>query len=120
MKTPFLVSLCLLLLSGSRALAADDQMAESQTAYAQAVREYIDAAGDNLKAIRAELDGLVKTATSADGKKRFELVYSKLDQTDELLADLRKAGPADFDSIKSKFEQTRADMLKMLDAARNG
>jgi len=120
MKIPFLVPACLLMLSLPLARAAAEAVADPQAAYEHAVRAYVDAAGDQLKAIRTELDRLVKTAASADGRKRFELVYPKLDQADQMLADLKNAGPADFDSIKSKFEQTRADMLKTLDAARNG
>jgi hypothetical protein len=118
MKTSLLALLGLCALSSFGTLRAADQLPDPQSAYDRAVETYVDAAGAQLKAIRTEVDVSAKDASAEDDRKRFEPVYAKLDQSDELLADLRKARAADFDRIKSKFEQTRDDMLKALAAAR--
>jgi hypothetical protein len=47
-------------------------------------------------------------------------VYSQLDECDKLLAELKKAGPADFDKIKARFEQARTAAVKSLDTATKG
>ncbi len=119
MKIPLLVLLCLFSLSATGALRAADQAMDPQSDYARAVQSYVDAASEQLRAIRGELDAAAKNVVNADDRKRFDPVYARLDQTDGLLADLKKAGPADFDRIKLKFEQTRAKMIKALEAARS-
>jgi hypothetical protein len=118
MKTSLLALLGLFALSGFGTLRAADQLVDPQSDYTRAVQTYVDAANTQLKAIRTDLDASAKNAATEGDRKRFEPVYAKLDQSDELLADLRKADAADFDRIKSKFEQTRDDMLKALAAAR--
>ena len=118
MKIPLLVLLCLFAFSATGALRASESAVEPRSDYARAVQSYVDAASDQLRAIRGNLDATAKNAATEDDRKRFEPVYARLDQTDELLADLKKAGPPDFDRIKLKFEQTRAEMIKALEAAR--
>jgi len=118
MKNHRLILLLLGLTSG--ALIAADQKASPLSPYEQAVQSYVDAATDQLRTIRAEVDAELGTAPTEETKKRFEPAYAKLDQTDRVLAALKKAGPADFDRIKLRFEHTRADAVKAIEAARKG
>lgn len=91
--------------------------ARPQSDYERAVKSYIDAASEQLTAIRADVDLLLKDAKD-DAKKPLEKVSAGFARCDKLLAELKKAGPADFDRVKSEFELTRNKLLKELDAAR--
>src|SRR5436305_309330 len=80
-------------------VAATPTPVDPQTEYAKAVKAYIDAAGDQLKAIRSSVDAQVKNA-SDETKQRFKKTYEGLAVTDKLLVQLKTAGPVDFDRIK--------------------
>lgn len=112
--------LCLALILGPAGLlaAAEQASNSASSAYDQAVQSYVDAATKELAAIRSQADGTVGVSPEAPVKQRFAKVYSQLDECDKLLADLKKASPADFDKIKLRFEQARTAALKSLDAAR--
>jgi hypothetical protein len=98
--------------------AADPAMASPQSAYDQAVKSYVDAATDQIHAIRNQVDAEVGPTPVDAVKQRFAKAYSQLDDCEQLLAKLKSAGPPDFDKIKAQFEQKRAEMLKSLDSAR--
>jgi hypothetical protein len=97
-------------------VAAEPAPVDPQTEYTKAVKAYVDAAGDQLKAIRSSVDAQVKNA-SDETKQRFKKTYEGLDVTDKLLVQLKSAGPMDFDRIKLEFERAREKTLKALDAA---
>jgi hypothetical protein len=88
------------------------------SAYDQAVQSYVQAATEQMAAIRTQVDTEVGQAPQDAGKQRFAPVYRQLDECDRLLVELKKAQPADFDRIKAHFEETRAVALKAIDAAR--
>jgi hypothetical protein len=92
----------------------------AHSAYDQAVQNYIDAATTEMTAIRGQADGIMGPTPEAAVKQRFAKVYSQLDECDKLLAELKKAGPADFDKIKARFEQARTAAVKSLDTATKG
>jgi hypothetical protein len=118
MKNLLVVLVLVSLISGAvggRALAADPQ-----TQYAQAVKAYVDAATDELRAIRGSVDAQVAAIKGENEKARFDVVFAKLDACDKLLVDLKKSGPRDFDHIKVKYEQARGEAVKALDAVAKG
>lgn len=119
MKKSFL---CLFLVLGSTQLLTAVELTTSSapSAYDQAVQSYIDAATKEMAAIRGQADGTVGSAPEDAVKQRFAKVYSQLDECDKLLAELKKATPADFDKIKLRFEQARTTAIKSLEAARKG
>lgn len=107
-----------LLASGVAAAApAGGQVSGAQSEYAKAVKSYIDAATDNVRAIRGEVDGPLKDA-SEETKGRFSKVYVALERCEKLLADLKKAGPVEFDRIKAEFEIARAKVMKELETVK--
>lgn len=108
--------LCLLLVSllGSSLGFADDSKTDPYTA---AVTSYIAAAGQQLGAIRAELEAETKGATDAV-KQKYAGVHAELERTEKGLEQLRAAKPADFDRRKAEFESTRDKMLRMIEAVR--
>lgn len=85
--------------------------------YDKAVRSYLDAASQQLTAVRSDVELMLKDAKD-EAKERLEKLAPGFERCDRLLADLQKAGPADFDRIKSEFELIRNKVLKQLDAAR--
>jgi hypothetical protein len=101
------------------ALLAAPPQVDPQSDYTKAVKAYVDAAGDQLKAIRSSVDTQVKNA-SDEIKGRFKKTYEGLEQADKVLTRLKSAGPMDFDRIKFEFETVRGKMLKELDAAQKG
>jgi len=86
--------------------------------YTAAVAAYITAAGQQLGAIRAELEAETKGATDAV-KQKYAGVHAELELTEKGLEQLRAAKPADFDRRKAEFESTRDRMLKMIEAVRH-
>src|SRR5512135_884728 len=95
----FRLPLFCVLLGLMAAYAAEDAPAD---AYAQAVTAYVTAANEQLVAIRTEVDAATKNATERV-KRQYAEVYRKLTQCEELVAQLKIAGPADFDPAKAKF-----------------
>lgn len=93
---------------------ADDSKTDPYTA---AVTSYISAAGQQLGAIRAELEAETKGATDAV-KQKYAGVFAGLDRTEKELDKLRAAKPEDFDRRKAEFESTRDKMLRMIEAVR--
>ena len=106
------------LLSG--AVVAKSQTTDPQSEYARAVRTYVDAATEETRALRGQVDAQVASITDNDAKKRFDAVYAKIETCDKLLVELKKSGPTDFDKIKLKFERARADAVKTLAALTKG
>ena len=98
--------------------AATQTAAEPQSAYAKAVKSYIDAADREIQAMRQMIDAAVKEVSSDEQKKRFDSVYKKLERCEELTADLKKAGQSAFDKIKAEFERVRTDANQTFSAAR--
>ncbi|HEX2855715.1 MAG TPA: hypothetical protein VHO24_20940 [Opitutaceae bacterium] len=102
----------------SLAASSTASVSSPQSDYDRAVKSYIDAASEQLTAVRAEVDLLVAGAKDDSAKERLEKVAAGFARCDKVLAELKKAGPADFDRIKSEFELTRNKLLKELDSAR--
>ncbi len=88
--------------------------------YTQAVATYITAAGQQLHAIRNEVDAVTKNATDPAVKQRYVRVYAELDRSARILDALKTAETKDFDRLKAEFELTRDKMVKVLDAVRRG
>lgn len=111
--TSYLTWLCALV-GFSAAFAGEKPATDS---YTQAVTAYVNAAGQQLHAIRGEVDAATKNATEAV-KQKYAGVYAQLDRCDKMLGGLKAAGQKDFDPLKAKFEQGRNKMVKLLEAAR--
>ena len=105
---PLMVSLTLL---APAAFAATPAVTSAQSEYDKAVKSYVDAATDELRAIRVSVDAQLVNANDAT-KARYGKVYADLDECDKLLAELKKSGPADFDRVKLNLELTRGKALK--------
>ncbi len=102
-------------LFGAPALFAAGQ--DQASAYELAVADYIDGATRQLRAIRGEVDAAVAKAGDA-GKRAYAEVYRGLDLCDATVAQLRVAVPRDFDLIKMRFENTRAQTISGLENVR--
>jgi hypothetical protein len=87
--------------------------------YRQAVQAYVVAAGQQLSAIRGEIDAATKDGTDAV-KQKYAAVYTELDRTDKSLEILKTADAKDFDRLKADFESTRDAMIKLLEKVRSG
>jgi len=112
-----ILSLLLALTASLTSVVAVEIHTSPQTAYEQAVNSYVDAATQEIRAIRDSVDAEVKAAPDAQ-KERFDAVYQKLDRCDKLIAELKVAGPSTFDKVKIQFEKSRAEATKALAKAR--
>lgn len=79
----------------------------------QAVSQYIDGATKELEAFGQEL----VEAARPDNQQQCREARAKLGACNELLADLKTAGPDQFDRVKANYERTRAEFVKALQAA---
>jgi hypothetical protein len=93
--------------------------AAQQDPYTQAVTAYVTAAGQELAAIRGQIDAETKEG-SADLKKKFVAAAAALDRTEKLLEKLKTASSKDFDLVKAEFERSRNETVKELALARRG
>ncbi|HWA10389.1 MAG TPA: hypothetical protein VG838_13125 [Opitutaceae bacterium] len=116
MKNSFLLLSALLFPAAISVMAAVAPSVPS--AYDQAVKSYVDSAGDQLRAIRTQADAEVGPTSDDAVKRRYAKAYAQLDECDRILVELKTAGPADFDKVKARFEAKRAEMLKALETAR--
>lgn len=85
-------------------------------AYREAVDAYVEAAGQELTAMRVQRDALVKAAPEAV-KERYDAFSEELAQCDKLLKELRDAAPQDFDLIKARYEKQRLKAVEALKRA---
>ena len=115
MKKTLLTLAFVLTASMPVAFAASAQTAPL-TEYQKAVKSYVDAATTDLGAVRSGIEAEAKDATSA--VKPREGVTGALERCEKLLADLKKAGPADFDRVKAEYEKARSALGKQLETAR--
>jgi hypothetical protein len=114
---------CIILLSilaPTWALFAAETPAGPTSDYDRAVKAYVDAAVDQLRSIRSQLNAMAGVPPVEQSKQRLEKVYAILGACDKLLAELKMAGPQDFDPAKTKFEKAHSILLKALDTARKG
>ncbi len=86
-------------------------------AYQKAVTAYVEAAANQVNAIRAQVDAESRNGTEAV-KKRYADVYDRLAQCDKLVAQLRNADSSDFDPRKKEFETALNEAIAALEAAR--
>jgi hypothetical protein len=107
-----------LLLVSSVPAISRAQAVDPQADYERAVKVYIEAATEQLQAIRGQIDVRAASISTDEEKKAFEAVYQQVDACDQLLVELKKSGPKSFDTVKSRLEQKRAEMIKFADALR--
>lgn len=79
----------------------------------QAVAQYIDGATKELDAFRQQ----ISAAAHSNNQQQLSDAKAKLDECDALLRNLKTAGVGQFDPIKKKYEHTRGEMVKSLQAA---
>lgn len=84
--------------------------------YEKAVQAYVDAAGNEVKALKAQADSSFKNATEARkaASQEFYAAYEKYAAAYERL---KKASPKDFDPAKSNYEKHRQLAVDALAAA---
>src|SRR5207244_471647 len=117
-KTLPLVLLLVSLLAG-KTFAADPAI-DPRSEYAKAVRNYVDAAEQEIRAIRESVDTIVKAAATDEEKKRYDAVYQRLDRCDKFVAMLKTAHQSNFDKVKAEFERARGEATKALAEANQG
>ena len=105
-----------MLLGLPAAYAVDDT---TPNPYAQAVANYVTAAGRELDAIRGEIDVGAKQGDESR-KQKYAAVYAELNRSAKSLEALKAAEPKDFDRLKADYERTRGEMVVKLDQARRG
>lgn len=108
------LSLCLLVPLCFATLArADGALSE----YEKAVKAYVEAAGNELKALQMQAEADLKTLTDAkkDARENFQAAF---DQYAAAYERLRKASAKEFDEAKSAYEKQRQVALDALAAAR--
>ena len=116
MKTNLVCGLVFLgaLMLSPAAFAVDEKSRSDP--YAEAVAAYIDAAGQQLKAIRETIDAITEKSTD-ETKRNYGNVYRGLDRCDGLVRELKAATPQTFDLRKATFERVRGEMVKDFETA---
>lgn len=117
MKSLRLIILCTSLSLPVALLGANSPATAAQAEYANAVKSYVDAAEEHIRALRGQIDAQLKEA-SDDTKKSFEKVFGELAKCEKLVGELKNTGPKNFDRVKAEFEATRGKLLKEIEAAR--
>ncbi len=111
--------LCRLVLLGTLCGLPAVLAVEAIDSYTQAVGTYVTGAGQQLHAIRREVDAVTQKAPD-DVKQKYAGVYAGLAKSDKLLESLKVAESKDFDRLKADFERTRDAMIKQLETVRHG
>jgi hypothetical protein len=92
---------------------AAEEPADAEVARQQAVSNYVEGATKEMDAYRQQ----ISTAGRPDNQQPLNEAKAKLAECDKLVAELKSAGPGQFDALKSSYERTRGEMVKALLAA---
>jgi hypothetical protein len=95
-------------------LRSDETTSSPADAYTAAVHSYLNAASREIMAARNE--ELANEKIGNGGK--YVAVRSSLKRCQALLEQLKDAGPDQFDQVKQRYEEARADLLAKMKAAR--
>lgn len=108
------VALCLVLtLTPPAAMFADTGPTDADNLRQEAVAQYIDGASKELEAYGRQ----ISTAARPENQDQYREAKTKLDECNALVSDLKTADPKHFDGIKAKYERTRGELVKALQAA---
>jgi hypothetical protein len=109
MKLIALLSLCLAAAPG---FAADAKV-DASTAYQQAVSAYVEAAGKELMALKAQAEAALQGADEAK-KAAYAPFLERLKKYEAAFDELKDAAPKDFDRRKALYEARRKEALEAL------
>lgn len=87
-----------------------------QDPYRAAVASYVEAASQELEALRQQQAALAVGA-SPERRAQLETAGRKLDEAERLVGELREAGPDRFDGLKLRYEKMRTELIVALQAA---
>jgi hypothetical protein len=87
-----------------------DEPADAEVARQQAVSQYVDGATKEMDAYRHQ----ISAAGRPDNQVPLNEAKAKLAECDKIVAELKSAGPGQFDALKSGYERTRGEMVKAL------
>jgi hypothetical protein len=104
--------LLLLTLTPPAAMLGADQT-DAEGLRQQAVSQYIDGATKELAAFSQQIG----EAARPDNQQQCGEARAKLEECNELVADLKTADPEHFDLVKANYERTRSELVKALQAA---
>lgn len=116
MKLLRCLSLCLL---AQFTLSGRLPAVEAGSAYEQAVKAYVDAAGDEMRSLRMQVDEAFK-ATPAERQGAYKDLYAKLEKCEQIHQKLKTAPAQDFDETKELYEQKRLEAVKAWTKIRGG
>lgn len=102
--------------ASSRVNAADTAVAAAQDPYTRAVHEYVAAASREVAAVETEVKSLEKSSPKRD----LSQVKAAAEECRGLIAQLKEAGPSNFDRIKAQYEKARATLTAEMARARQG
>jgi hypothetical protein len=105
----------LLSLAAPAVILVNAEPTDAEVLRQQAVSQYIDGATKELDAFGRQISAVARP----DNQQLCSLAKEKLNECDAFLADLKTAGPEQFDLIKASYERTRGDLVKALDAAKS-
>lgn len=102
------LSLCLV---AQFALPGHALAAEPESAYQQAVNAYVEAASNELQALRVQGEAARKAAPP-DKEKVYKDFFAKLEKCEAIHEELKKATAKDFDKTKALYEHERGETIK--------
>ena len=108
MKLIRCLSLCLVV---QFALPGGIQAADAVSAYEEAVKAYVVAAGGELHALRVQADEAFKVAEKTK-QEEFKAFYAKLEQCELTCKELKTVPAKDFDKTKALYEKQRQETMK--------
>ena len=111
-------SICVALLVAAPSVFAAPPAAPTAPAavdpYTRAVAAYVNAAAAEVKALGDQVQNVQK----ANAKKDLTAVKQTLDVCSKLVEDLRNATQGEFDTVKSKYEKNRNEVIRLLTEAK--
>ncbi len=103
----------LLALALPAATPARGEPADAEALRQQAVSQYIDGATRELEAFGQK----ISAASRPDNQQECGEARAKLDACTALVAELKTADPGQFDQVKARYERTRDELVRALQAA---
>jgi len=108
------VSLCLLLaLALPAAKLARAEPTDPEGLRQEAVSQYIEGATRELEAFGQK----ISAAARPDNQQECSEAKAKLDECTGLVTELKNADPGHFDQVKARYERTRVELVKAVQAA---
>jgi len=95
------------------AIATTTWALEADDAYKKAVNDYVQAAGNEMQALKSRAD-VATHAVPADKQENYKEFYAKYERLEKTFKALKDATPKTFDAAKSEYEKERAGVGQAL------